>query len=327
MVGQEALKSSYDDVVGTAERFRSRLLQEIEELLRQVGVVLAIPIESRVKTFDSVQQKIRRLELSCQTASELDDLVGLRLILLFKRDVDSVCHALAQTFDILRTEDTGIRLGQTEFGYQSIHIQLQAPAAWRALPSFALFSDLTAEVQVRTISQHAWAAASHVLQYKHEAAIPAPVRRSIHRVSAFLETVDLELERVLVEREDYAREIDQLDWTATLDVDVLDHTLNNNLPVANRTEAEDYSSLLTELNDSNITTVGDLQAFLDKFKDRALEADSRILAVSPDINWTGDETTISVEGMYYQVQKSRFDEGVFFSYVGLVREMLEIAEL
>lgn len=58
-------------------------------------------------------------------------------------------------------------------------------------------SGLKAEVQVRTVTQHVWAAASHVLQYKQEASVPLPVRRSIYRVSALLETVDLEFERVL----------------------------------------------------------------------------------------------------------------------------------
>jgi ppGpp synthetase/RelA/SpoT-type nucleotidyltranferase len=59
------------------------------------------------------------------------------------------------------------------------------------------------ELQLRTLAQHIWAVASHKLQYKREASVPVPIRRSINRVSALLEMVDLEFDRVLLEREQY----------------------------------------------------------------------------------------------------------------------------
>ena len=75
------------------------------------------------------------------------------------------------------------------------------PDDWLNVPTFREFKGLRAELQIRTLAQQLWAAASHKLQYKRESSVPYPIRRSIHRVAALLETVDLELERVLSERD------------------------------------------------------------------------------------------------------------------------------
>jgi trimethylamine:corrinoid methyltransferase-like protein len=49
-----------------------------------------------------------------------------------------------------------------------------------------------AEVHVRTVLQHAWAAISHSLQYKKEDDVPAALRRRLNRLAALLELADQE---------------------------------------------------------------------------------------------------------------------------------------
>jgi hypothetical protein len=49
---------------------------------------------------------------------------------------------------------------------------------------------LKAEIQIRTVLQHAWAAISHKLQYKREDDVPAPLRRKLFRLSALFELAD-----------------------------------------------------------------------------------------------------------------------------------------
>ncbi|MDD5094450.1 MAG: RelA/SpoT domain-containing protein [Dehalococcoidia bacterium] len=197
------LRQSYELVVPLAERFCNKLTEQIQELLVPAEVSLAVPIEKRVKSWDSLREKIANKNLKVKNAQDIEDLVGIRLILLFQRDVLKTCEIVAKNFDVLNIEDTRQRLGDSELGYQSVHYQIKLPKSWLVVPSFASFDGLCAEIQMRTVAQHIWAVASHTLQYKHEHGVPRPIRRAIHRVSALLETVDLEFERALQEREAY----------------------------------------------------------------------------------------------------------------------------
>ena len=114
-----------------------------------------------------------------------------------------------------------------QFGYQSWHYVIAFPEKWLSVPSLCDFRGLRAELQLRTIAQHLWAAASHKLQYKAESSVPLPIRRSIHRVSALLETVDLEFDRVLQEREDYLKQAASRQPTKPINVDVLAQILDS----------------------------------------------------------------------------------------------------
>jgi hypothetical protein len=168
------------------------------------------------------------------------------------------------------------------------------------------------EIQVRTISQHIWAAASHKLQYKVEESVPPPLRRSIHRVSALLETVDLEFDRILKERQSYREnDIPSTSDSEPLNVDLLGSLLNTFFPVVNRIEGEPYSELLSNLNSLSVTTVADLKTLLQKHLDTALEADK--IEVQ-------DRRKTS---KYHGTSKERTNMGVYFTHVGLARNVLK----
>jgi len=164
-----------------------------------------------------------------------------------------------KTFSIENEEDVTDRLGNSEFGYQSLHYGITIPNTWATVPTFSGCAGIIAEIQLRTIAQHTWAAASHLLQYKQESGIPFEVRRSIHRVSALLETVDLEFERALIERDEYLDESSpDRSGDELLNVDLLSGALTNLLPIANRLENEDYNTILSRLNKFNINTLQQL---------------------------------------------------------------------
>lgn len=178
------------------------------------------------------------------------------------------------------------------------------------MPTLAKFAGYKAELQIRTVAQHLWAASSHVLQYKQELSVPPPVRRSIHRVSALLETVDLEFERVLLEREQYSKEVDINSSDETLNVDLLEKILNKLLPKANRRDSEPYSDLLSDLFVFGVMTPQALEVLIKDNEAAVLEEDAeRVQAIRADKNYTG-------------TSKDRIDRGVFYTHVGLVRGVL-----
>ena len=107
--------------------------------------------------------KIERKSLEVKDIKSLPDLIGIRSILLFRTDLERVEKLILETFNVLSSEDTAKRLGEAQFGYQSQHYVLRLPEPWLAIPSMADLGELQVDIQVRTLAQHIWAAASHKL--------------------------------------------------------------------------------------------------------------------------------------------------------------------
>src|SRR5437867_10781858 len=137
---------------------------------------------------------------------------------------------------------------------------------------------LRAELQVRTVAQHIWAEASQALQYKQKEGVPIGVTRAIHRVSALLETVDLEFERVLDQRHTYRTKIDLSGTDDPLNVDLLEKTLDDLLPRQNKSGDEDYADLLEDLYHFQVITQKDLRNLIAKHLDSILKSDAALVA-------------------------------------------------
>lgn len=311
----EKLRIQYQDNIGRAERLREAVITQLLELFRNSNVALGVPIESRIKDWASISEKVERKNINLVNLLDLQDLIGIRVILLFKRDLAQVHNLICQTFEVESAEDTGSRLGDSEFGYQSQHYIVKIPNSWLSLPSLMGLNEFFIELQVRTIAQHIWAAASHKLQYKQEAGVPPPVRRAINRVSALLETVDLEFERVLDEREHYvtqARTSDEND--ELLYVDNLASTLLDILPAENLYEGEEYADLLKELLKLGVTTKKRLVDILTAHLGEALKFDREKVL---------DPETISGLPQSSVVFK-RVEQGAFYTHAGLARLILRM---
>jgi putative GTP pyrophosphokinase len=307
----ELLRIQYSDNVSRANRLRETMATQLSELLDRGQITLGVPMESRVKAWSSIEEKVERKRLALSDIKALDDFVGIRLILLFRADLGAVEGLITGTFEVLSSEDTAKRLGEAQFGYQSQHYILRLPKAWLAIPSMADLGELKVEIQVRTLAQHIWAAASHKLQYKHEESVPPPLRRTIHRVSALLETVDLEFDRVLAERKDY-REVGISATTGSepLNVDLLAAVLGDVFPLENREEEEDYENLLSDLRKLSIYSVDQLKKLLEKHLDAAMSVERTQLA-----NRVRDKN-------YRGTTEERVKSGVFYTHAGLARAVL-----
>jgi ppGpp synthetase/RelA/SpoT-type nucleotidyltranferase len=267
-------------------------------------------MEMRIKTFASIEEKIRRKSFNVETIADVTDLVGLRLILLFRRDLDTMSQIIRDNLDVLSHEDTEDRLTESQFGYQSKHFVVKLPVSWLDIPSYSDLDGLCAEIQVRTLAQHMWAATSHKLQYKREDSIPVPVRRTIHRVSALLETVDLELQRVLEERDTYMARATAPDRPdEQLNVDLIAQLMSEAWPAENIDPDEQYDEVLTELKKLGITTRTQLKNLLDKQQEEVLDYEDKTVRSSD-------------EGDYEAGKLDRHERGVYFTHCGLTRQAM-----
>jgi len=310
----QALEEKYKELLPLLDSFCMEITHQINRLLEESNITLGFPIQHRLKTWESLSEKIQRIP-RLYNLLEIQDLVGLRIILLFKRDIDKVTQIIHKNFLILREYNTFDRLKEDQFGYASLHLIAKLKEDWLSVPTFTNMRGLIAEIQIRTLAQHIWAESSHKLQYKQEKNIPPTVRRSIYRVSALLETVDLEFERVLEERENYRSQIVGMHPQSDderLNVDLVETLLDSKLPDTNKSLNEDYGVLLNNLDYFGIKTKQQLSELIEKHLLQIIDVDKNKAEELVKSHNTGQ--TILPQ---YTISRAR--KNVYFSHIGLVR--------
>ena len=169
-------------------------------------------VDTRTKTLPSFAEKaIRKLpkseriqDLTTLTrwkqffdpVNEFTDLCGGRVITKTQYEVDRICAFILKNFTIdeVNSEDKRSELKQDQFGYLSVHYIVQVADRQEILgvPVPSGIGLLKAEVQVRTLLQHAWADVSHDSLYKHQFKVPVKWHRDMARLAARLESADRE---------------------------------------------------------------------------------------------------------------------------------------
>lgn len=171
-------------------RLTIKLRSLLEDLLSARGIPVHL-VECRTKSVASFREKITRASKSyIEPLVELTDLSGIRLITYYQDDADAVASLIQQEFLVQSTSGMNDLPSPGEFGYRSVHFVVKLSDARAALAEWGGLGGLTAEIQVRTVLQHAWAAISHKLQYKREQDIPQTLRRKLSRLSALFEIAD-----------------------------------------------------------------------------------------------------------------------------------------
>ena len=312
--GLEILQGEYATLAPLADQFANELERQIQQLIQTHGIALSIPLQRRIKSWSSISEKLERKTLKLPSLKSLSDLVGLRIIVQFTRDVETIRNLLRSEFKVLEEYDSGKQLKEDQFGYSSIHFVVELPELWLSVPTMASMRGLRAEVQLRTTAQHIWAAASHTLQYKNEMSIPLPIRRAIHRVSALLETVDLEFDRVLQQRDQYRSGITTAPADVPLNVDLIESVLDSIFPPKNKSVGDEaYSDLLEELTYIKVTTVQQLEDLLRMHQATTLAHEASVV-----------ELIRSKKMGYhrYADEEARISRGVYFTHTGLARYAL-----
>ena len=76
------LKDDYFARLPIIERFAEGVKMQLMELLSMHSITLGVPLELRVKSWNSIEEKIERNSLQFDNIGQLFDLVGMRLTLL-----------------------------------------------------------------------------------------------------------------------------------------------------------------------------------------------------------------------------------------------------
>jgi ppGpp synthetase/RelA/SpoT-type nucleotidyltranferase len=126
---------------------------------------------------------------------QITDKAAVRIITYFLSTVTDVCAIIEEQFDIIE-KDERINSDPDRLGYQSIHYLVKYSQARYTLPEYSKYSGIVAEIQVRTILQHAWAEIEHDIQYKAVAILPSPIRRRFAALAGLIEIADREFQAI-----------------------------------------------------------------------------------------------------------------------------------
>jgi putative GTP pyrophosphokinase len=212
-----AARPSFEDFCDETRRL-------VERLMADEGIDVA-QVESRTKTVDSFAEKVaRKGGRYADPVAEITDLAALRVIAYFPAYVVRIGELVDAHFAV-DWENSRRQSGETEpdrFGYRSDHYVVRLSAQRLGLPEYRRFDGLRAEIQVRTVMQHAWAAVDHQLRYKNAAQLPPELQRRLSKLSALLEVADEQFAELKREADGleatYTEEVQRGDLSADVDL-------------------------------------------------------------------------------------------------------------
>lgn len=189
----DSLLRDFDAASGLYGEF----VQQLNELLRRLmqrNEIKIHSVTSRLKDRSSLEIKLTKQDREYWHLADITDLAAARITTYLEDDVDRVGKVIESAFDIDRAHSTDKRaaLDPDQFGYASLHHVVSLSTARAALPENERFAGLKAEIQTRSILQHAWAEIGHDIGYKSAFGVPRQLRRRLARLAGLLELADQE---------------------------------------------------------------------------------------------------------------------------------------
>lgn len=218
------IQKEYHEIIEDYKDFLKEFQRIVEKILLRNKIPIAFGISGRPKSLDSIIEKksSERFEIK-KSITELNDLVGIRIVLLFPEYKDKVVEILTSEFDALNSPKKSIQ-NPDQFGYSSVHLILKIKDEWAKTPDWENHTDKKIEVQIRTLSEHIWAETSHSLFYKREENIPNIITRDLYKLSALLEIVDDKLQYIKNKVEEHFKYILTTKYENILSLDLNSET-------------------------------------------------------------------------------------------------------
>ena len=190
------------------------LATSLEAVLRRAAVPVCASaiIQARAKDVDSFTEKCARKAHLYKGGvfANMTDLSAARVVLQTMSQVTRFCRFIEDAFvvDWANSEDAGGRLGAAEFGYRSHHYVVSLKPGVTSILGVpvdaARLKGIKAEIQVRTIAQHAVADTLHDRMYKSTVKPLPRHEREQARIASILENSDRILDAFVAEYDEFA---------------------------------------------------------------------------------------------------------------------------
>ncbi|MGH3370873.1 MAG: DUF429 domain-containing protein, partial [Nocardioidaceae bacterium] len=171
--GRDPVRSAVRTYAATQPELREateRYVALVTTLLDDAGINY-LSVTGRAKTVASFAAKADRSvngrPVFGDPLEEITDQIGVRVITYLHSDVAAVADLLGDQLTVLDDRDLGQETAREgRFGYASRHLLVALDPARGTPPTYDVLRGRRAQVQVRTVLQHAWAEFEHAIRYK-----------------------------------------------------------------------------------------------------------------------------------------------------------------
>ncbi|RYX86970.1 (p)ppGpp synthetase [bacterium] len=284
---KESILDNYKKNKKNYHAYRERIINLLTDLLSTENMVVH-QLVGRTKSLESLSKKIDDKNGKYNSVDDITDIVGIRIITYLESDINSIAELVEKEF--IKDEENSVdkrKLQADRFGYKSLHVVVSLNNDRTNLKEYKRYKDFKCEIQIRSILQHAWAEIEHDLGYKGEISIPEQYRRSFNRVSALLETADIEFDRLKSELHNYEKNVPELIKLKAEIVDINSASINSFLvtnsvlieatniieqKVGSKLKENDGSNYIIKLiKHFGFLTIGDFEKSLEENKNQYLK--------------------------------------------------------
>lgn len=207
---QRTILDQYDNDLELYRRFAIKLENLVVDILRDEGI-RTHSVTSRIKERSSLHNKLNTRDNEYSDLADVTDIAGIRITTYFADDVDTIAERIESelSVDWQNSTDKRATLDPDRFGYLSLHHIVSFDENRAHLSEYHQFNGLKAEIQTRSILQHAWAEIEHDLGYKTREGVPKGIRRRFSRLAGLLELADQEFQSIRDELAEYERTVSE----------------------------------------------------------------------------------------------------------------------
>lgn len=177
-------------------------MMEVETKFRVLNEELSLeydrnPIESiksRLKTVDSIADKMMRLNLPITVSNiekNLSDVAGVRVICGLPSDIYTLSEAFLRQDDITLITRKDYMKDPKPNGYRSLHLIVEIPIFLHDEKK-----PMRVEVQFRTISMDWWASLEHKIRYKKDVYVPKDIADELRECADAAAELDARMEQI-----------------------------------------------------------------------------------------------------------------------------------
>ena len=145
-------------------------------------------IRSRIKTPESIAQKLNRLgvPMTSESAKEnLRDIAGVRIITPFARDIYFLARLIRSMPDVnVQVEKDYISKPKSS-GYRSYHMIVEVPIFFSGKTE-----SVAIEIQIRTEAMNFWATLEHKAKYKFSEHVPSHLSDELGAIASKIAELD-----------------------------------------------------------------------------------------------------------------------------------------
>lgn len=190
----------------------------VSELVNSMGDTPVEHVKGRIKSFDSIVDKLNRdgYDFNVDNMKKcLNDVVGIRIVCCFRNDLDRIIRLINNDPDIKVIKTKNYIDNPKDNGYFSYHMIVEVPVVNH---NNNITDYVRSEIQVRTLAMDLWASLQHKISYKKNVNLSTESIEKIEEAARVTYKIDRELEYIienLGSNTEVARIDDNFDYSAS----------------------------------------------------------------------------------------------------------------